>query len=174
VQEMDDVRDQPKKEVIPAEQQGIFFNNINGNFNKINGNFNVNNDAGRAGQPEPFGPIENERGLRMKGDYQTIVQSHLKRRVQLPPIQDACTVREYAHQHKIEPNGVRRDFTETLCWQPVLVMPDGMGQVQFDLSDSITRYQVLVVTHTQDGRLGSNVTEITAKLPFSVDPETPV
>ena len=94
--------------------------------------------------------------------------------VQLPPVHDLCVVREYAHRHNPEPDGVRRDFTETLCWQPVLVMPDGKGQVQFDLSDSVTRFQVLVLSHTLDGRLGSNIAEITAKLPFTVEPKTPI
>ena len=53
-------------------------------------------------------------------------------------------------------------------------MPDGKAEVTFDLSDSVTRFEVLVLSHTLDGRLGSNSVEITSKLPFSVEPKTPL
>ena len=47
-------------------------------------------------------------------------------------------------------------ISPTLYWHPALVMPDGKALVTFDLADSITRYEVLVVSHTYDGRLGAN------------------
>ncbi len=124
--------------------------------------------------PPPFGWDFDDRLLRQQGDYQAIVQKHVGRRVQLPPVRELCVVREYAHRHKQEPDGVRRDFTETLYWQPVLVMPDGTAQVQFDLSDAVTRFQVLVLSNTLDGRLGSNSIEISSKLPFNVEPKVPL
>ncbi|HZZ82852.1 MAG TPA: alpha-2-macroglobulin family protein [Gemmataceae bacterium] len=143
-------------------------------INNFNNGFIEQGQIAQAGQLGQFDQVDDERILRRLGNYQAIVQKHIGRRVQLPPVQDACVVREYAHQHRGDPNGLRRDFAETLYWQPVLVMPDGKAQVQFDLSDSITRFQVLVLSHTQDGRLGSSVTEIISKLPFSVDPKTPI
>ncbi len=48
-----------------------------------------------------------ERQLRQQGNYQAIVQNHLGRRVQLPPVHELCVVREYAHRHKEQPDGVR-------------------------------------------------------------------
>src|SRR6185369_17581381 len=115
------------------------------------------------------------RQLRSQGNYQAILEDKLQRRVQLPAVNEPCVVREYAHQHKTPKDDVRRDFTETVYWHPVLVLPgDGKALVKFDLSDSLTRYDVAVLSHTLDGRIGFNRTEITAKLPFAVDPKVPI
>lgn len=117
---------------------------------------------------------DDDRVLRQKGDYQAILLKQVGRRVPLPPAHDPCVVREYAHQHKPQKDGVRRDFTDTVYWHPVLVCADGKADVKFDLSESLTRYQVLVLGHTGDGRLGATRTEIFTKVPFSVDPKTPI
>ena len=54
-------------------------------------------------------------------------------------------VREYAHQRDPSLGDVRADFTETVYWHPVLVLPEsGKTTVEFQLSDDIARYQVLV------------------------------
>ena len=83
-------------------------------------------------------------------------------------------VRQYAHQHHARPDGVRADFTDTVCWQPVLVLPAGKTTaVQFDLNDSVTRFQILVAGHSLDGRLGSATQEFASKLPFSLHPKLP-
>jgi hypothetical protein len=116
---------------------------------------------------------QEDRQLRQQGRYQALLLKNLGRRVELPPVYDPCVVREYAHQHKAQPGDLRRDFSETLCWQPALVMPDGKAQLRFDLSDSVTRFQVLVLSHTFDGRLGANRIEITSKLPFRLEPMAP-
>lgn len=105
-----------------------------------------------------------DRELRQQGNYQALLRRHMGRRVQLPPAQDPSVVRIYAHQHKPDGDAVRRDTAATVYWHPVLVMPDGKAEVTFDLSDSVTRFQVLVMTHTLDGRLGTNRVEITSKL----------
>lgn len=115
-----------------------------------------------------------ERVLRQQGNYQSIVQKHLGRRVQLPPVRELCVVREYAHKHHESPDGPRRDFADTLYWQPVLVLADGKAAVQFDLGDAVTRYHVLVFSHTHDGRLGANSAEIAARLPFTIEPKAPL
>ena len=131
----------------------------------------MQNDVAPMAQDRQAG---GDRQLRQQGDYQTLLLRNLGRRVQLPPVHDPSVVREYAHQHEAANDNVRRDFTETIYWHPVLVLEDGKAQVQFDLSDSVTRYQVLALTHTLDGRLGANRFEITAKLPFSVEPKVPI
>lgn len=84
-------------------------------------------------------------------------------------------VREYAHVRPAAlPTGERSDFTDTVYWHPALVLPGGPIDVNFQLSDAVTSYQVLVMAHTADGRLGSSKTEIEAKLPFSIDAKVPV
>src|SRR5262249_12993532 len=138
---------------------------------QIQPGFNANVDAGNAQndflmqQNDP----QEDRKLRQQGNYQALLLKNLGRRVQLPPVHDSCVVREYAHQHKPQPDALERDLSETIYWHPVLVMPDGKAQVKFDLSDAVTRFQVLVYSHTFDGRLGTNRTEITSKLPFRVE-----
>src|SRR5262249_26861986 len=48
-------------------------------------------------------------------------------------------VREFAHVHKPAADGLRSDFTETVYWHPVLVLPkDGKADVSFNLSESVT------------------------------------
>ncbi|MBY0458226.1 MAG: alpha-2-macroglobulin, partial [Gemmataceae bacterium] len=84
-------------------------------------------------------------------------------------------VREYAHQRDPALGEVRSDFTETVFWQPVLVLPEsGKASVQFQLSDDVARYQVLVAGHTLDGRVGAFTTTIEARKPFSLDPKLPL
>src|SRR5439155_2461262 len=77
-------------------------------------------------------------------------------------------VREFAYRRSYSFDGTRRDFTETLAWFPALVLKDGHGQIDFELSDSLTTFQGLVYGHTPDGRLGVGKVEIESRLPFSV------
>lgn len=91
-----------------------------------------------------------------------------------PPESMPFVVREYAHQRDPALNDVRSDFTETVYWHPVLVLPGtGRATVEFQLSDDIARYRVLVAGHTLDGRIGAITTTIEARKPFSVDPKLP-
>jgi len=84
-------------------------------------------------------------------------------------------VREYAHQRDPSLGDVRADFTETVYWHPVLVLPDGgKTTIEFQLSDDIARYQVLVAGHTTDGRIGAVTKTLEARKPFSVDPKLPL
>lgn len=121
----------------------------------------------------PFGVVHVADMPRRQGDYHTAVMRRLGRRVQVPAVNDPCIVREYAHRHTPSPDGLRRDFTETLYWHPVLVLADGKADVKFDLNDAVTRFDVIVLTHTLDGRLGSNRTEFSSRLPFRIDPRVP-
>jgi hypothetical protein len=92
-----------------------------------------------------------------------------------PPPNLPFVVREYAHQRDPALGEVRSDFTETVYWHPVLVLPDGgKTTVEFQLSDDIARYQVLVAGHTTDGRIGAVTKTIEARKPFSLDPKLPL
>jgi alpha-2-macroglobulin-like protein len=87
----------------------------------------------------------------------------------------AFTIREFAHPHSaVAPGQPRSDFTETLFWHPVLVLDDGSGKVSFDLSDSLTSFEVAVAGHTLDGRIGAVKSEIISKLPFALTPTVPI
>lgn len=84
-------------------------------------------------------------------------------------------VREYAHQRAPELGEIRGDNTETVYWHPALVIPnEGHTTIQFQLSDEITRYQVLVAGHTTDGRLGAVTRIIEARKPYTIEPKLPV
>src|SRR5262249_51135337 len=77
-------------------------------------------------------------------------------------------VREYAHRHEAADRPeLRADFTETLYWTPVLVLPGGKAEVSFDLCDSVTTFEVTAYGHTGDGRLGASTARIDSRLPLS-------
>jgi hypothetical protein len=124
--------------------------------------------------PGGLGPNDSdERTLRQRGNFQALLKEKLGRRVTVPASVDSSVVREYAHRHKAGPDQVRKDFAETLCWQPALVLKDGQASVQFDLSDAVTHFRVLVVSHSLDGRLGTDSIEIAARLPYEIEPKLP-
>lgn len=91
-----------------------------------------------------------------------------------PPVPAPLVVREYAHAHSTAPSEVRTDFTETLYWNPALVLNQGRAEVAFDLSDSVTSFQVLVAGYTLDGRLGATMATVESRLPFNVEPKLPI
>ena len=115
---------------------------------------------GAMSLPDQFGMVkleeQDERELRQQGNYQVLLQKRLGRRVQLPPLSDPSVVRVYARQQKPNADALRRGLAETIYWHPVLVMPDGKADVTFDLPDAATRFQVLILSNTFDGRLGTN------------------
>jgi hypothetical protein len=126
-----------------------------------------------------------ERALRKQGKVVEVTQKRLLGLQQqtLPQIPasvkllakiEPMLVREYAHKHTPNTDGVRRDFAETLCWHPVLVLPgDKATDISFDLSDAVTRFEVQVWGHTLDGKLGALTKDITSTLPFHVDVKLP-
>ena len=91
-------------------------------------------------------------------------------------------VRVYAHQHRAGASkgqnkdvGVRTDFTETLFWHPALVVPGtGEAKIEFDLNDAERSFQVLAAGHSGDGRLGSSITDIESRKPFSLAAAVPL
>jgi hypothetical protein len=90
------------------------------------------------------------------------------------PAAQPMLVREYKHVRADGPAEERYDFAETLYWHPVLVLPDGKGQVSFDLCDSLGAFEVTAFAHTLDGRLGAASQTLTSRLPFAVQPRTPL
>jgi hypothetical protein len=68
----------------------------------------------------------------------------------------------------------RSDYTETVFWHPVLVLPGGKTEVSFHLSENVTSFQVTAFAHTLDGRLGSAKHLIESRLPLSLRPRTPI
>ena len=77
----------------------------------------------------------------------------------------AFVVRQYAHVAVPAKSGERHDYTETVCWHPVLVLPNGKGEVEFALSDNVTTYEVLAYGHTLDGRLLRHPGPLSRNLP---------
>ncbi len=123
--------------------------------------------AEAANKPLKGDDPHDDRALRQQGEYQTLLLKQLGRRVQLPAVHNPSVVREYAHPVKPPADGPGRDRADTIYWHPALVMPDGKAAVNFGLPDAGTRFQVLVQSHTFDGRLGVNRIEIKSKLPSS-------
>src|SRR5262249_32811522 len=89
----------------------------------------------------------------------------------LPPL----VVREYAYfrTHGAQPDQ-RNDATETVYWNPVLVLADGKGAVTFDLSDQVTSFEVTAYGHTLDGRLGALTSTIESRIPLALEAKTPI
>src|SRR5258708_32682818 len=89
----------------------------------------------------------------------------------LPPI----VVREYAHvrSHGVDPSQ-RHDATETVYWNPVLVMADGKAEAAFDLSDQVTSFEVIAYGHTLDGRLGTLTHTLESRIPLAFEAKTPI
>jgi hypothetical protein len=111
-------------------------------------------------------------------DYATRIDSRLAKVVPPGPagdkVRDAVSklptfvVREYAHVHPDSVNANRNvfDATDTVLWQPVLVVP-GTGTITlgFNLSCGTAGYRVLIAGHTPDGRVGSVTGTLPVELP---------
>lgn len=85
-------------------------------------------------------------------------------------------VREYAHRNA--GTAQRDDFTETVCWSPLLVTDaDGRAEVAFDLSDAVTTWRVQADAHAtgaEAGRVGQATASFHSRLPLHVDAKLPV
>ncbi len=85
-------------------------------------------------------------------------------------------VREYAHlPYRPDPlDATRKDFTETVLWHPVLVLPgDGRGRLDFHVSDAANAYRVLIAGHSLDGRLGAATDLLEVRKPLEIDAKLP-
>jgi hypothetical protein len=125
--------------------------------------------AGRPGSAPPAG--FGVGGMPGKAGKQ--LGDGLADQIAVPP--QPLIVREYAHLRPTNgPSDVRSDFVDTVCWHPVLVLPDGKADISFDLCDAVTSYQVAAVGHTLDGRLGAVTTTLESRLPFALEPKLPI
>ncbi len=89
----------------------------------------------------------------------------------LPPVP---VIREFNHSRPLGTTpATRTDFTETLLWKPVWVLPSGEGSTEFDLADSVTRYVATVSANTEDGRLASASTTWESRLPLVISWKLP-
>ena len=82
-------------------------------------------------------------------------------------------VREYAHGRSKGSDGARSDFSETLLWQPASVLAGGTTAVEFDLCDSVTRFQAVAMVHTGDGEIAERMVTFDSKLPLSLSLKAP-
>ncbi len=137
-------------------------------------------DAARALTPRPvvrpFGGAGGiPAGERKKGALIAPPEARVadEPREQLPPLPGPFAVREYAHVRITGENQARSDFTETLFWHPVLVLPNGKAEVSFELCDSVTTFHVLAAGHTHDGRIGVATGAVESRLPLTVEPKLP-
>src|SRR5439155_7928251 len=92
-------------------------------------------------------------------------------------VANILTVREYAHT--LRPNwteGSRADFAETVYWNAGVKTnaSTGVATVSFNLSDSVTSFRVLADGFTQNGALGSSVSQVESVQPFSIEPKMPL
>jgi hypothetical protein len=84
-------------------------------------------------------------------------------------------VRQYAHAYQKQADGARRDFTETLYWNPLVVTDaQGHAEIVFDLCDSVTTFLVRADGHSDSGRLGLGSGKVLSRVPFYLEPKLPV
>jgi len=124
-----------------------------------------------GGPARAFGGRAAEAQLRQAERMDRAARRQLRHEAVLKALSQPFAVREYAHVHQSTGDKIRRDFTETLCWHPVLVLADGTAEIAFDISDSTTQFQVVCQGHTLDGRLGTNSLLIASRLPYSIEPK---
>jgi hypothetical protein len=98
-----------------------------------------------------------------------------KLRVNAKPA-NIVTVREYAHT--LLPNwteGSRTDFAETVYWNAgIKTDANGIANISFNLSDSVTAFRVLADAFAPDGTLGSAISQVESVQPFSIEPKIPL
>ncbi len=130
------------------------------------------NDLPMKGMQPP--PEQQDRQWREEGNYQALLLKNVGRRVQMPAVNQPSVIREFAQRRQPNKDEAHAAGGGTIYWHPVLIMPNGKAEVAFDLPDSVARYQVVVLSHTLDGRLGANRAELASELPFTFKPHAPV
>jgi hypothetical protein len=131
-----------------------------------------NPTANRAAPASPFEALRVERSEELKnriteaapngGTLANAVAAH-------PPF----VVREFAHTNATGDG--RRDFSEIVYWNPVIVVPgEGLSiPFGFQLNESVTSYRVTVAGHSLDGRIGQTTTRIRVQKPLAADVKVP-
>jgi hypothetical protein len=119
----------------------------------------------------PFEPEMLEEKQREQLFRRDLAKDRAPKLAPLPPL----VVREYAHNPPAPADPTQRiDYTETVFWHPVLVLPGGKAEVAFRLCDSATSFQATAFVHTLDGRLGAATHLIESRLPLALKPRTPI
>lgn len=73
-----------------------------------------------------------------------------------------------------EPQNYRSAFATTAAFLPHVIVPEsGETEVSFDLPDNLTRFRVMAVAATRDGRFGSSEGRIEVNKPLMVRPALP-
>lgn len=90
----------------------------------------------------------------------------------IPPVE-----RIYAHE--VRPDRAsddRSDFTETVYWAAGIKTDavTGTASVRFNLSDSVTSFDVTADAFDSTGRLGEGLATITSTTPFYIEPKLPL
>eukprot|EP01080_Neovahlkampfia_damariscottae_P007632 gene7632-11954_t len=88
---------------------------------------------------------------------------------------DSVITRVYAF--KKNPNrkqGERTNFTETLYWSASTQTVSGEATIEFDFSDSVTSYRIMIDAFTNSGVFGAKDKVVESKEPFYVEAKLPV
>ncbi|MGA1870860.1 MAG: MG2 domain-containing protein [bacterium] len=79
------------------------------------------------------------------------------------------------HEVMQEPRKVRRDFPETLLWEPLLITnSEGKAYLDADMADSITTWRMSTLASTMAGKLGGSTEGIVVFQDFFIDIDLPV
>lgn len=139
--------------------------------------FAVQNEAGPAG---PAAPAQQEiRRLRQLGydakDEANAGAFFLGRgEMRMAGKPSVAYARVYAHKNARHPEAPRTDFAETVYWNALLkTAPDGTARMEFDLSDRVTTWKVVVDAHGA-GRVGQGEGSFEAVTPFRLEAKLPV
>jgi len=74
-----------------------------------------------------------------------------------------------------EPRKIRRDFPETLLWEPSLITDEnGMAHIDTNMADSITTWRMSTTASNLDGKLGGVTDQILVFQDFFIDLDLPV
>jgi hypothetical protein len=125
--------------------------------------------------PPPLGlPAGGPMGRDMEFERARLLREQEQLIASLPPL----VLREYAHLGDVAKatgeDKTRTDYTETLYWHPVLVLPQGKTEVNFKLCDSVTSFEAVAYAHSLDGRLGAAKQLLVSRLPIVVRHKTPL
>ncbi len=78
-------------------------------------------------------------------------------------------------QETQEPRKIRKDFPETMLWEPSLITdPNGNAYMDTNMADSITTWRMSTVASTLDGKLGGRTDRIVVFQDFFIDIDLPV
>jgi hypothetical protein len=121
---------------------------------------------------------QNARRRPVNAKQEVADQAQLRRLVPADmPMMPPTVVREYAHQVRSDRAADdRTDFAETVYWSAGIKTDEktGTANVKFNLSDSVTSFDITADAFDAAGRLGQATANITANQPFYIEPKLPL